>query len=1567
MAANPHCCPTGLRVPKSPPINILLRTSDTMVSMWTEDGDAPTSDTQLIKCAEEAAEQLFKARNGYALSVYEPTDILPAQAAIRRFGQLIEDLDGAVADALDAARDSGELLSSDSLQGIAEVIQNADDVDATQVRLSLTPTDLWLGHDGNPVKLSHVLGFAMPWLSTKGGQADTNGRFGIGLMTLRALSDTIEVHCHPYHFRLAKPPLSPVDPPTPPRGLDEAGWTTLRVPLDRRGVSQSELEEWLDRWDDSALLFLRSVTTVASLDPDGTTVRELAISRHDAGRLLPRRRNANATVSKQRVEAADGRSWIVYSEDAPTPSGVSRARKATEKTTPVAIALPQSQAASGQIHAGLPVARTLLNLFANAQFDPLTNRQDFSEDEWNQSLVPLVAELWTQAALDLFSQDPKAAWQAMPVPSTSEGASASPFVQRLESATIAIAREQVAAQVSFNVLGHGKLRLSQLATEAKPLEKILTPTETAGLAGLPSTLPFTARDQGGRWRQVLDDWRSASANIPEPVSVERALTLLGDETRAPTITIALVAAGLDAGLDPLLSNLPCIIAQDGPHIVPPHKDSPEAVAASATPLAQQLGVVKLLHPVHLSGNSAARAVLNWLQQTGALLDEPDDLHVVRRLAAAGKAGRQVEKPLTDEQVQALRAAFEQMDAADLKELGPQIGQAVSLQAFQYAAKGRKKPRKFTAVARPVEAYLPSTVDGGTDSFAFAAKQSPDILWLSNHYAKILRSPQGRKGIGARRFLSLLGAETAPRPRLHPQLELRFANPRRGLKRSQGPSGRTQTLSELRATYTLDDRDCPDLSAVIQDISLLRRRNSKERRSRAAGLLASLDRAWERLLGDIAEVEAADDYYQWNYQGSIAAYWLWKARDVPWLDDESGTPRRPCELRVRTPNTVAIYGENSPDYLHKELYNPDWRTVLTALGVPSDPTRAELIARLKELRESSNDEARITDEELKQETAVVYKALANSLSTTNRARAIPRAEINRLRQEFQQSDGLVLSNWGWLPPQSVLAGPPIFGQYKAFAPAIAETETLWTTLGLRQHSFDDCLEVIGKITRKRGPLELSDESVMLETLRALASHVDANGVPQQARARLRTLRLWTSQGWVRERPVYATDDLVLAEGLKGFLPLWLPGGEIEQFRPLLDPLRVEEIGSTAKVVEPELATESVELSDFFRSAVRQLQDDLSRNEPELAKSARMSWEHLSEFSVHVHPSLRLQVTTGSQGTEVLHECNVAAKVDRDRGTFFVQKPTELSRVDAGGRAIAALFDGNPRRLAQAWLTACSQAESGRVAKVIELAEQRNQREQEQTEQSIEERTANLQEGIVANHPNRNQPNGHSRAAAVAADANGRADAAKVPTPDPRRVLVDPDSLMLVNPRGKLEKQKLTPHRTITSDGLLAEPRLGTGSHQGAASIRLYTDQDREDLGLDLLRRVLGSDLDEVKDLRAQHGVGADAIDESRGFYELKVHGGPEPDQVTLTNAEVARAHNTPDYFLVIVSGVEGADANPKVRLIVDPLRQLRPTDSGAITLSGVRSATNLLYNFAQINGSPSNSQSELPNTAGSDIF
>ena len=1364
-----------------------------------------SSDSLQIRFAEEAADQLFDARNGDTAPSYEPTDLPAANAAVRRLGKRFNDLPGAIAEALDAARDSGDLLSSDKLQGISEIIQNADDVDASQVRLVLGSTDLWVGHDGSPVQLRHVLGLATPWLTTKRSEAAPIGRFGIGLMTLRSISNTLEVHCHPYHVQLGDPTLSPIDPPMPPPGLGEAGWTTLRIPFEQGMVSAGELAEWLDRWDSSALLFLRRISRVTLLDTEGTLIRELSISRSDAGEVLLNEWNPSRKVSRRGVETSDGRSWLVYTEEVTSPVGVLRTRKATDTTTPIAIALPQYPVDYGQIHVGLPVIRTRLPIFANAQLDPITNRRDFANNDWNKALVPLVADLWSRAALDLFARVPKVAWQAMPLPDVAEGNVQSPFIAELEDAIVTQARQRVASQLSLPVPGQGEVRLAELAVEARPLEQILTATETAVLAGLPATLPFELRDQTGRWRTVLEDWRRAGANIPDEVSVEQALELVGDETRPVSSTVALVAAGLEEGLNARLMELPCIIAQDGRHMVPPSRDSPTAVAAETTPLAEQLGVVTLLHAEHIGRGKAAVAVLKWLRSCGSLIDVSDNRDVVRRLATAGKAGRRIATPLTDQQVRALREAFEGMDLENLRDLGPDIGRAVALEAYGYVAKGRKRQR-ITTTVHPADAYLPRAINREPDSFPIAASNSVGITWISNRYAKVLRSPAGREGIGAQRFLRLLGAEAAPRLRLHPMLERRYVSEsRRGLSASipGSPRVRSRAMQGRGATYTLQDRDCPTLAAVIQDVS--RMRLKKTRRKRAGALLATFGRAWDRLYNEFSEVESALDSYGWQDRGRMPAYWLWVAGDIAWLDDESGTPRRPSDLRLRTPGNVAIYGQDSPDYLHPDLDQPNWRLVLASLGVSGDPNRNELVTRLKELRDDAEDEGRWSPEELKWETAVLYKALAQSLT---QAVGRPGLGLEQLRRDFQHHNGLIFTNLGWLPPQGVLAGPPIFGKHRAFAPPVADTNPLWAALRLRDPSFEDCIDVIRAVARKHHTLGPDEEVILLQTLRVLASHAETS-FTAQARAKLRRLPLWTSKGWVRDRPVYATEDPVLIVGLRNQLPLWEPGGELQQFRSLLHPLRIEEIDAdAAQVIEPDQATEDEESSDLFRLALQLLQEDLSRNEPQLAKGTRMSWDLLGEFGVYVHSSLAVGVNAGGDGTRyecevaakvdtdrdgTRYECEVAAKVDTDRRRVFVQHPEQLPRVDTGGRAIATLFEGDPRRLAQAWRAACDRAESGRQARLVELAEEQAKREQQQTESEIAEfrqRIIALQQRQDRSRDLFNRGSRPSGAATIE-----RENPETPPIMESTRVLVNPESLDIVDPKGRLESsEQPTPRKT-----------------------------------------------------------------------------------------------------------------------------------------------------------------------------
>ena len=1492
------------------------------------------SDIDPVALAVEAAEQVFDLER----PSFEPTDAETAWAAVQHLGELFGDLRPAIAAALGAARGSGALLSSDRLQGLVEIIQNADDVEATEVRFLLRPTELLACHNGTPVRLDHVMSLATPWLSTKADDAETIGQFGVGLTTLQSLSTTLEVHCPPYHCRIGDPTVAPTEVPDLPSRFCEPGWTTFRIPLQSGRLQSRELEDWFDRWDSSALLFLRHVASVKLLDQNGSLIRELRLSRR-AGEGLGSG-SSPAAFSREFADTADGRSWVVYSADFSTPKGVERTQKAMGLTTPIAVAFPLGKSDAGQIYAGLPVAPLPSPLFANAQFDPLTSRTGLASSAWNIALVNLVAEMWAEAVLDSFRRDAQVAWRAIPLPHSGEKEEvSSPVIETLEAAVLDKARGAVASRLSFPVPEQGNVSLSQLAVEAEPLTGVLQEDEIAQLAALSATLPIGVRDPAGRWRAVLEDWRSHRDDLPAPVSVERALNLLRDEQRPAGPTIALVAVALQEGLSTSLLEFPCVIAHDGQRLVPPAPDSATAVSTGTAPLAEQLGITTLLHPAHLADTNGAPEVLAWLRECGALLDGSDDAEVVRRLAEAGRSGSSIGSVLTVEQVRALRDAFEHLSPNDCAGLGPDVGRAVRLESYTYDASGRKEP----GTARPVDAYLPRAIDTGLDRFAAAADKSQNLVWLSDHYARALRSPAGPEGIGPQQFLRLLGAETTPRPRPHPQLWSRYQNDdREGLDRDieGGPEARKSAMMERSATYTLEDYDSPDLLAVTMDIALEQR--GERRRDRARALLAALGRAWDSRLKKFAEVIAANDYYGWELKGRTSAFWLAQAGDVAWLDDENGDARKPTSLRVRTPGTEAIYGANSPDYLHPDLDLQIRRTVLTALGVSSDPSRSELVGRLRRLRQALEDE--ISTEELRHEAALIYRALTQSLDGEPDDSGLT---TSQLRRQFARHQ-LVCTSLGWRSPQNVLAGQPIFGNSRAFAPMPTECEPLWRTLGLKIPSAIDCLDVLRQVASRRTDApDRQEESILLETLRVLAGHYERGNTVE--RRKLATLALWTSTGWTRKRPVYATDDSVLAERLGDRLPIWRPGGEIEQFLPLLEPLRVTEIRSgEAAVIEPEHALEDSGLTELFQRALALLRDDLQRNDPELANSLKEPWDSLTAFHVKVHPHLSLVINVPPDQE---HTCEINAKIDCSCATLFVAGRDVLARVDGGGRALAALFEGNTRHVAQAWLAACNQAEEGLRPQTLELASDRTEREIAAL--ANDPRLTELRDRIAQTHisargsadreASRNQQSGGHE--------NQSEQRQQSPAVIAHRTLVDPQSLTLIDPKGRVDtgspgRASISGEGTVAHGGLNQPAYSSRGPHN-RSPLRQYSDLDKESVGLELMKMLLSSDQDDIVDLRRQRGVGADAIDQLKNFYELKVTAGSEPNEVALTDSEVQRARSTPNFFLVVVSNLEGDEAPPTVRIVVDPLEQLQQTIRGTLTLSGFSEATTILYEFAPI--------------------
>ena len=431
-------------------------------------------------------------------------------------------------------------------------------------------------------------------------------------------------------------------------------------------------------------------------------------------------------------------------------------------------------------------------------------------------------------------------------------------------------------------------------------------------------------------------------------------------------------------------------------------------------MAQQLGVVTALHPAHLTDEPDAKKVLDWLRECGAVVNGNDDREVVHRLAAAGRSDRRNPRALELEQVQALRAVFERLEPQERQRVGADVGRAVELDAFEYEVTDKGKRRKKKTV-EPTRAYLPKAIEREDKGFAMAADKAPGIAWIGGHYVRQLRSSLGRQGVGAQKFLRLLGVETAPRLRRHPRLRKRYEiDPRPALAADfdDGVSARAEELKGRRATHTLEDRDSPDLKVVIEDVARVRR--GPQRRKRAAALVSTLARAWDDRLGEYAQVRSAYAYNGWNETGETPAYWIWQGRDVAWLDDERGKPRLPSELRVRTPATEAVYGADSPNYLHSELHSRSWQPVLSALGVEGAPSRRQLVTRLKDLR-AAMQAGEYSVQEVEKEAAVVYKALARSLQGPS-----PRSELNRtqLQREFASGDGLILTNSGWRSPQRV---------------------------------------------------------------------------------------------------------------------------------------------------------------------------------------------------------------------------------------------------------------------------------------------------------------------------------------------------------------------------------------------------------------------------------------------------------------------------------------------------------------------------------------------------------------------
>ena len=144
-----------------------------------------------------------------------------------------------------------------------ELLQNAEDARATQVKFVLHPDRLEVLHDGRPFNERDVRGVCGVGGGTKEQDLTQIGKFGIGFKSVYAFTKTPEVHSGEEHFCIE----SYVRPHQLEQHTITTPWTTLfRFPFDHNDISPAtafrEIGKRLKGLGLRTLLFLRSVEEI---------------------------------------------------------------------------------------------------------------------------------------------------------------------------------------------------------------------------------------------------------------------------------------------------------------------------------------------------------------------------------------------------------------------------------------------------------------------------------------------------------------------------------------------------------------------------------------------------------------------------------------------------------------------------------------------------------------------------------------------------------------------------------------------------------------------------------------------------------------------------------------------------------------------------------------------------------------------------------------------------------------------------------------------------------------------------------------------------------------------------------------------------------------------------------------------------------------------------------------------------------------------------------------------------------------------------------------------------------
>jgi len=274
---------------------------------------------------------------------------------------------------------------------ILELVQNAEDESATGISFTIHKDKIEVWNNGKAFDQEDVKNIC----SVRSGKRNKIGFFGIGFKSVFNVTDRPQIISGSYNFMI-EDFIYPVPCETEPPSdfdLQKGAWFILPYDFDKH--TPEDLEKSMISLDEKILLFLSNIKEIT-----------FANTVSDKGWYLEQKELEGGVISLYNSLTGNRTLWKIFSKDLKVPKELQLGDELRQKpeVTSVSIAFPVSEkdelndVSSEPVYCYLPTKkRTDMPFIIQGDFDPTVGRENIKDNEWNKWLLLQVGELVVEA------------------------------------------------------------------------------------------------------------------------------------------------------------------------------------------------------------------------------------------------------------------------------------------------------------------------------------------------------------------------------------------------------------------------------------------------------------------------------------------------------------------------------------------------------------------------------------------------------------------------------------------------------------------------------------------------------------------------------------------------------------------------------------------------------------------------------------------------------------------------------------------------------------------------------------------------------------------------------------------------------------------------------------------------------------------------------------------------------------------------------------------------------------------------------------------------------------------